>query len=413
MEKSRMTFSQKTFGNQNDWAMKKMKVIVTNPEGTITLKSFDEQHNRLTLVISLFPEFPTGAAVRVFRSLLSLKNQYGDCPDDENFWVWFVSVRQVRVSTMHNEFMTIFRYLQLGGYYSKSFKPMLLNYRLKQRDGARKADVVLTEEEIGCLLRKTYDLSTATNRLKQKVLDIFILALFTGARVSDVRFIVKSTDKDGNPILMFHNKKGTRTQTVAWSPAVQGALDRELYKTMQSWGRMNAALKLAMFEALPSHSNRLINYYYLKPGRGRELRTDSRILHISFHVARHTFCTRLLRVGISPSIVAQLAGHKTISTTLRYYNWTLEEEANEVLRDAYGANSLINNAPEWGEGARKVKPLPQKVHQKQVIKASPNAKPASDISAPLNEKIERYKKKHKPSKRRLEWLQKCRDMGVL
>ncbi len=364
-QKPRLTYNQKTFGAQNDWAMKKMKTIVTNPEGTLTLRPFDDQPNKLSLIVTLFPETVPTSGASVLKVLKNVQKVHGECPDDENFWVWWVTVRGTRVSTLSNEFVVIQRYLQLSGYYSKSFKPMFLNYRLYQRDGVKKADVILTEEEIAYVIRKVYPLDTAECRAKQKALDTFVLALFSGARMADVRNIVKSTDAKGQPILMYHNRKGTRSQSVAWNPAVEGALERGLYKTQIKNSIMYAALKMAMYECLPSSSNRLINYYFLKPGRGRELKTDGRISHITFHAARHTFCTRLLRIGVSVHVVAQLAGHKNIQTTMRYYNWMQESEANDVLRGVYGAEAVVTVKPEWGEGA-KTNPLPVAIHAAQL-----------------------------------------------
>jgi integrase len=284
---------------------------------------------------------------------------------------------------------------------------MMLNYRLKQRDGVKKPDVILTEDEIAYLVRKTYDLSTAMNRAKQKSLDMFVLALFTAARFKDIRHIVKSTDAAGNPVLLYHNSKGTRSQTVAWNPAVEGALKRGLYKTLGTGSVMCAALKVALWEALPSSSNRLISYYYLRPGVGRELKTDNRISHITFHAARHTFCTRLLRIGISPSIVAQLAGHKSIQTTMKYYNWTKEQEANDILRSAYGAESVVTKKPEWGEGA-KVKPLPKEIHA--ALLPQPQQGPVAPDDGGLLAKHLAVHPKRKPSAKQLAWRERLREL---
>jgi integrase len=276
----------------------------------------------------------------------------------------------------------------------------------------KKADITLTEDEIACVIRKVYDTSKAFTRIKQRALDMFVLSLFTAARYADIKHIVKSTDANGNPILMYHNKKGTRTQTVAWNPAVEGALQRGLYKsTGKGSGVLNAALKAALYETLPSSSNRLISYYFLRPGQGRDLRTDSRISHITFHAARHTFCTRLLRVGISPSTVAQLAGHKDIGTTMRYYNWTLEQEANDILRSAYGADVVVSKKPEWGDGASNVKPMPVEIYATLMPRPQ-----AGEIMSDDGGVLAHYKKKHpkrKPSAKQLAWREKLKRMGIV
>lgn len=361
-----MNYAQRTFGNQHDWAMNKMQVLITNPEGTLTLVAFDSLPNRLALIVSLIPS--TNAPVTttsVHRVASLVLKEHGECPPEENFWAWYVSVRKVRVSSMHRDFTVMFRYLQMNGYYSRTYKAMFLNFRLKQRDGVRKGDLILTEDEIACLIRKEYDLSNAMNRAKQKALDLFVLSLYTGARYTDIRSIVKSTDEKGNPVLLLHNRKGTESKMIAWNPAVEGALRRNLYVTRGKDQVLGAALRVALFETLPTTSNRVISYYYIQPGRGRVLKSDGRLAHITFHAARHTFCTRLLRIGVSPAIVAKLAGHKSIQTTMKYYNWTRESEANDILRDVYNQKGVVTTAPEWGEGAN-VKPLSKALHAAQM-----------------------------------------------
>lgn len=408
-------FDRKTFGNSYEGQSRKVRVVITNPEGSVTLKPFDDQKRRLNLVISLFPDVLPKNSRDVFRVLAKIRMLHNECPPDQNFWAWYVSIRQGRVSTLHHEFLVMFQYLQMGGYYSKTFKPMLFNFRLKQRDGVRRGDLILTEGEIAHLLRKEYKLDTADNRAKQKALDTFVLALFTGARYADVRTIVKSVDALGNPILLYHNRKGTRSQSVAWNPAVEGALQRKMYVTQGKSTIMCSALKAALYEALPPSSNRLISYYYLRPGQGRQLFTDSRISHITYHAARHTFCTRLLRIGISPAIVAQLAGHKNIQTTMKYYNWTKEQEANDILRDVYGTKSLISEKPAWGEDASGLTPLPVAIHAAQLPQPQFGAPVRDDggVVAKFNAVRQTLIREFKPSAKELRIINEVKRRGLV
>lgn len=401
-----MNYPQKTFGNKHEWASKKVKVILTDPEGALTLKNFDSQPDKLALMMSVFPSVLPLSGKRTLKRLQMLKEQGLVCPDGDNFWEWYVFSRKTRVATLNQDFNTMYRYLQQAGFYSKTFKQTFLNFRLKQRDGVRKGDTVLTEEEVACVLRKTYDLSHPPNLVKQRALDMFILSLFTGARVEDVKNMVKSTDSRGNPIILFHNRKGTRSQSIAWLDVMEGPISRGLYKEDKQPNRI--ALREALYEALPSSSNRLVTYYYLRPGQGRELRTDSRIMHMGFHTARHTFCTRLLRKGVSPSIVAQLAGHKSIQTTMKYYNWTQEDEANDVLRDVYAENVVVSTRQEWGETG-KVKPMPAKIHAAQTIKGSDGL----PDNGTFNEYLKRSKGKCKLTAKQRAWQEKMKRMGIV
>lgn len=54
-------------------------------------------------------------------------------------------------------------------------------------------------------------------------------------------------------------------------------------------------------------------------------------IHIHPHMMRHTFCTRLLRNGVDISIVAKLAGHSSVNTTMKYYiNVSKKEKKSAV-----------------------------------------------------------------------------------
>ena len=48
------------------------------------------------------------------------------------------------------------------------------------------------------------------------------------------------------------------------------------------------------------------------------------------HVLRHTFCTRLHRKGVDPFIIKELAGHKNLSTTMRYVSIEDKQHAHAV-----------------------------------------------------------------------------------
>lgn len=338
---------------------------------------FDAQPSRLSLVLSVMPENTSheyqGRAHKTKMAIQKLLATVGECPDDVNFWEWYIKVRCMRVNTVTFDFISMNQHLTRAGYYSHSYKTVARNYKLGRTDGVDKIDTVLTEDEIALLARKTYEVVDGRSRMKQKALDMFLLSCYTAARYNDIPNIVKSEDAQGNPVLIYHNRKGTKSQSVAWNPAVQGALDRGLYKfTVGINAELTAALRVVLFETLPSASNRLITYHHSIPGKGRKLFTNPRIAHITFHTARHTFCTRLLRIGVSPAVVAKLAGHKDISTTMKYYNWMLQTEANDILRGVYAAKGVVSSVPAWGEGASDLRPLPAKIIANQTKKDTPN-----------------------------------------
>ncbi len=55
------------------------------------------------------------------------------------------------------------------------------------------------------------------------------------------------------------------------------------------------------------------------------LAENAEIPHFSPHQLRHTFCTSLVRMGVSPSHVQALAGHESLETTQRYVKVTASD----------------------------------------------------------------------------------------
>ncbi|GAH88892.1 unnamed protein product, partial [marine sediment metagenome] len=50
------------------------------------------------------------------------------------------------------------------------------------------------------------------------------------------------------------------------------------------------------------------------------------------HILRHTFCTRLHQKGVSPFTIKDLAGHKSLDTTMRYIKIENKEQAEAIDR---------------------------------------------------------------------------------
>ena len=48
------------------------------------------------------------------------------------------------------------------------------------------------------------------------------------------------------------------------------------------------------------------------------------------HILRHTFCTRLHQKGVGPFTIKDLAGHKSLNTTMRYITIVNKEQAKPL-----------------------------------------------------------------------------------
>ncbi|NQT47813.1 MAG: tyrosine-type recombinase/integrase [Chloroflexi bacterium] len=54
------------------------------------------------------------------------------------------------------------------------------------------------------------------------------------------------------------------------------------------------------------------------------------------HLLRHTFCTRLHQKGVDPFTIKELAGHKSLNTTMRYIRIENKEQAEAIDRLEFG-----------------------------------------------------------------------------
>jgi site-specific recombinase XerD len=54
------------------------------------------------------------------------------------------------------------------------------------------------------------------------------------------------------------------------------------------------------------------------------------------HLLRHTFCTRLHQKGVGPFTIKDLAGHKSLNTTMRYIKIENREQAEAIDRLEFG-----------------------------------------------------------------------------
>jgi site-specific recombinase XerD len=54
-----------------------------------------------------------------------------------------------------------------------------------------------------------------------------------------------------------------------------------------------------------------------------------------WHCLRHSFCTGLADAGVQINIIKELAGHSSITTTLRYMH-TNSEARSDAIRMAFG-----------------------------------------------------------------------------
>ena len=155
-------------------------------------------------------------------------------------------------------------------------------------------------------------------------LAIIVLLMNTGLRVSELAGLtfedVLLTERKGEVRV---RGKGAKVRVVPLNPEARKALKTYLDKRPHSessfvfLGQSNTPLKRDAIE------------YHL-----RELGRLSKIEGLTPHVLRHTFAKNLIDAGVSIDHVAQLLGHRSLTTTARY----TQPSSQDLLQDVNKLN---------------------------------------------------------------------------
>ena len=187
-----------------------------------------------------------------------------------------------------------------------------------------KEPVYLSDEE--CIRLVTTIARKAKPRIRERDLAMVILFLHTGVRVSELTNL-ESPNVDLERSQIKITRKGNKEQYLHLNGETVSTLARYLAKRPQAqngrffvgtnggnlnrsyvYGLIRSYLKLADIE---------------KGKRGP-------------HILRHTFCTRLHQKGVAPFTIRDLAGHKSLNTTMRYIRIENKEQAEAVDRLEFG-----------------------------------------------------------------------------
>jgi integrase len=201
----------------------------------------------------------------------------------------------------------------------------------------------LTKEELMHLYHFKFD-----NACFSQVRDVFCFACFTGLRYSDVENLRWEAVQNGSiqvlPVKTRH--KDSKAITIPLNPFAQQILER--YK--------------GQARPLPVISSQKTNEYLKKIGQKIKLETPVKVLEhkgsttvesyvpkheiLTFHVARKTFITTSLILGIPERVVREFSGHKTEKDFAKYVKladtykeqqmlqaWTLEAFADPINKE--------------------------------------------------------------------------------
>ena len=185
-----------------------------------------------------------------------------------------------------------------------------VNYRVKL-DPVNREHLSLDE------LRKLANKDLHINRLGQ-VRDIFLFACFTGLRYSDVKQLNKdhiSVNIDGSKSIIKKIKKSNRNVKIPILPPALKIIEK--YKD-----DFECKIKGV---CLPVPSNQKINAYL------KEIAVICGIhKNLTFHIARHTFATISIELGLTTESVKAILGHSDLATTQIYGKITDKKVMSEM-----------------------------------------------------------------------------------
>ena len=188
----------------------------------------------------------------------------------------------------------------------------------------QKEPVYLTDAESIHLLRTIAQ--EGKPQVRERDTAIVILFLHTGLRVSELaKLELVNVDLMRNQIKV--TRKGNKEQYLHLNGETTSALVNYLANRPQAQN--------GMFFVGTSGGNLDRGYVYGIVRRYMKLASVNKGKQ-GPHILRHTFCTRLHQKGVSPFTIKDLAGHKSLNTTMRYIKIENKEQAEALDRLEFG-----------------------------------------------------------------------------
>jgi len=182
----------------------------------------------------------------------------------------------------------------------------------------------LTEEE--CIRLLETIARKGRPRVRERDMAIAVLFLHTGLRVSELTTLkLINVDLDRDQIKI--TRKGNKEQYLPLNGETVSTLARYLAKRPQAQnGRFFVGTNGGNLGRRRIYG--IVRRYLKLAGINKS--------KYGPHVLRHTFCTRLHQKGVGPFTIKDLAGHKSLNTTMRYIKIENKEQAEAIDRLEFG-----------------------------------------------------------------------------
>ena len=189
-----------------------------------------------------------------------------------------------------------------------------------------KEPVYLTDDESIHLLRTIA--REARPQLRERDLAMVVLFLHTGVRVSELtKLELVNVDLNRGQIKI--TRKGNKEQYLHLNGETVNMLARYLANRPEALnGRFFVGNNGGNLDRI--HVYGIVRRYLKLAGIDKGKRGP--------HILRHTFCTRLHQKGVDPFTIKDLAGHKSLNTTMRYIRIENKEQAEAIDRLEFGVS---------------------------------------------------------------------------
>ena len=214
---------------------------------------------------------------------------------------------------------SFFNYLVENGALELNPAALIKSPKIPERE-----PVYLSEEECVRLLATVA--YWAKPQVKNRDMAIIILFLHTGLRVSELTNLkLPYVDLERKQIKV--TRKGGKEQYLHLNGEATRALANYLASRPQAQnGRFFVGTKGQNLERTYVYG--VVRRYMELAGIDKGKRGP--------HLLRHTFCTRLHQKGIGPFTIKDLAGHKSLNTTMRYIKIENKEQAEALDKLEFG-----------------------------------------------------------------------------
>ncbi|WP_312765316.1 phage integrase SAM-like domain-containing protein [Epilithonimonas sp.] len=181
-------------------------------------------------------------------------------------------------------------------------------------------------------IKLIYNLDLSGNERLNNVRDLFIIGLWTGLRISDLKRINQFLFTTDTIVISETEKTGT-TVSIPIHPYVKEILIRRNYQlpTIISEQKFNIYVKEVCKEA---KINEIILGNIKDPKTNRKVKGFyPKFLLITSHTARRSFATNLYgRKDISDNTIMAITGHKSHSQFMKYIKTTDKEKIEQVAK---------------------------------------------------------------------------------